>query len=66
MNLRKSFARKKEVSFSKLKEHTSAKMLNKYKFNRLLGEGSFARVYLYQHIKTKKKYAVKKLDMKKL
>ena len=41
-------------------------MLNKYKFKRLLGEGSFARVYLYQHINTKKKYAVKKLDMKKL
>jgi 5'-AMP-activated protein kinase, catalytic alpha subunit len=41
-------------------------MLNKYKFKRSLGEGSFAKVYLYQHIKTKKKYAVKKLDEKKL
>jgi 5'-AMP-activated protein kinase, catalytic alpha subunit len=41
-------------------------MLNKYKFKKLLGEGSFAKVYLYQHAKTKKKYAVKKLDIKKL
>ena len=41
-------------------------MLNKYKFIRKLGEGSFAKVFLYQHTKTKKKYAVKKLDNKKL
>ena len=41
-------------------------MLNKYKFIKLLGEGSFARVFLYQHANTKKKYAVKKLDIKKL
>jgi serine/threonine protein kinase len=40
--------------------------LNRYKYKRSLGEGSFAKVYLYQHVKTKKKYAVKKLDEKKL
>jgi serine/threonine protein kinase len=41
-------------------------MLNEYQFKRPLGEGCFAKVYLYQHIKTKKKYAVKKLVKKKL
>ena len=41
-------------------------MLNNYRFKRTLGEGSFAKVFLYKHIKTKKKYAVKKLDEKKL
>ena len=41
-------------------------MLNKYKFIRKIGEGSFAKVFLYQHTKTKKKYAIKKLDHKRL
>ena len=41
-------------------------MLNNYRYIRKLGEGSFARVMLYKHMKTKKKYAVKKLDQKKL
>ena len=41
-------------------------MLNEYRFKSSLGEGSFAKVYLYRHIKTKKKYAVKKLDERKL
>ena len=41
-------------------------MLNKYRFKKSLGEGSFAKVYLYQHIKTKKKYAIKKVKHKRI
>jgi len=37
-------------------------MLNNYRFVRKLGEGNFATVNLYQHIRTKQNYAVKKLD----
>lgn len=37
-------------------------MLNGYKPSKKLGEGAFATVRLYQHVKTKKKYAVKKMN----
>ena len=37
-------------------------MLNNYRYVKKLGEGNFAAVKLYQHIETKKNYAVKKLD----
>ena len=41
-------------------------LLKKYRPLHKLGEGKFAKVRLYQHLKTKKKYAVKKMNRREL
>ena len=41
-------------------------MLNRYKPLQKLGEGAFATVRLYQHSKSQKKYAVKKMNFQRL
>ena len=58
--------RDSETPISKLAKQSDSKMLNNYKYIRKLGEGYFAKVQLYQHTKSKKKVAVKKLTHQKL
>ena len=64
--IKKSKRTSQEQLEATTEKENALKQIGEYKMLRDLGEGTFGKVKLGQHVKTKKKVAIKILEMRKI